>query len=168
MHDVKFGRENGFTVVEIVVVLIVMGIIAAFVVARGITWEADADVEAEVLKTRLRLTQANAMNASAFWGVQTDTNGGVYWMGSIDGAGNVTRVPFPGEQSDSVRLVDIDLKVVPAGTYSFDSRGIPHYAAHGATPPGNPLAADKPVLVQKTDASETHSFSITENTGFIQ
>ena len=114
-----------------------MGIITGFALGRGATGGPDLDIQTEVLKTHLRHAQSRAMNSNIHWGLRTDAVGGSYWLFRYDGS--VTTVRLPGEDADTVDL-SADGITMSAGTYTFDSRGIPYYAGHSDTPPGTTLA----------------------------
>ncbi|MFZ0613837.1 MAG: type II secretion system protein [Desulfobacterales bacterium] len=161
------NRNAGFTIIEIVAVLIVMSIIAAFAIGRGRVSSADLKVQTEVLKSRLRHAQSRAMNDTAPWGLQTDNSGGRYWLFRYDPAAAppLRKINLPGEQADTVYLAANKISMTP-GTYSFDERGIPYYALYSATPPGLALTANRDIVLSK--GSESHTISITRHTGFIE
>ncbi len=87
----------GFTAVEIITVMIVMGIISAFVIGRSMEDDPVLIAQKEVLKVRLRYAQSRAMNSTLDYGIRSDnTGGGTYWLFNYNGTTS-TRVPFPGE-----------------------------------------------------------------------
>lgn len=156
----------GFTIIEIVVVLIVMSIIAAFAIGRGRVTSADLKVQTEVLKSRLRHAQARAMNDNLPWGIQTDSTGGSYWLFRYDTDTNtLTTIKLPGENANTVDLAAEGMRMT-TGTYSFDDRGIPHYALYSGTPPGAPITEDRSIALSK--GSDNYTVTITKNTGFIE
>ena len=109
--------ESGFTILEILVVLIIMSIIMVFAIGRGRVTGADVKVHTEVLKSQLRHAQARAMNDNNSWGIQTDSSGGAYWLFRYDGSFNQFRLP--GEDALSVDLAAKGMSMTP-GIYSFD------------------------------------------------
>lgn len=160
-------KNAGFTIIEIVAVLIVMSVIAAFAIGRGRVSSADLKVQTEVLKSRLRHAQARAMNDTAPWGLQTDNSGGTYWLFRYDPAAAtpLRKITLPGEQADTVNIAADSITMTP-GTYSFNERGVPYYTSYSATPPGTELTANRDIVLSK--GSESHTISITRNTGFIE
>ena len=161
----KINNDAGFSLFEITVVLIVMGIITGFAIGRGAIGGPDLDIQTEVLKTHLRHAQSRAMNSNIHWGIRTDAGGGSYWLFKYDGS--ITTVRLPGEGADTVNI-STDGISMSAGTYSFDSRGVPYYAGHSDTPPGTSLAGlGGNLSISISDGSDTNTITITQNTGFI-
>ncbi len=156
----------GFTIIEIVVVLIVLSIIVAFAIGRGRVTNADLKVQTEVLKSQLRHAQARAMNDNMPWGIQTDGSGGNYWLFRYDtDSATLTTIKLPGENANTVDLAAEEMSMT-AGTYSFNDRGIPYYANYSGTPPGAPISENRSITISK--GSDTYSITITKNTGFIE
>jgi prepilin-type N-terminal cleavage/methylation domain-containing protein len=160
------NKNAGFTIIEIVVVLIVMSIIVAFAIGRGRIASADLKVQTEVLKSQLRHAQARAMNDNVPWGIQTNSTGGSYWLFRYDTAATtLTTIKLPGEKANTVDLAAEGMSMT-AGTYSFDDRGIPYYTLYSGTPPGAPITENRTVTLSK--GSDNYSITITKNTGFIE
>ncbi|MBN2568954.1 MAG: type II secretion system protein [Deltaproteobacteria bacterium] len=148
-------HDRGFTLIEIVAVLIVIGIIGTAVTISSVysTSANNLAAQVEVIKGHLRYAQARAMSSDAIWGINFSSD--TYFLFKN---GNINDTVFlPAETSDSVTL--------PAGmtitvaTVSFDSWGKP-YTDAAATAQGG---AD--ISVSLGGTSET--ISITNNTGFI-
>ena len=158
-------KNAGFTIVEIVVVLIVLGIVSAFAIGRAMFTETDLKVQTEILKAHLRHAQSRAMSSNVFWGVQTDAAGSTYSLFKIDPTSGVTLMKLPGENTDTVDLSTMGLSM-SAGKYSFDSRGIPHFAATASAPPGDAQTASD-IAITLTSGSDSAPITITKNTGFI-
>jgi prepilin-type N-terminal cleavage/methylation domain-containing protein len=161
------NKNAGFTIIEIVVVLILMSIIAAFAIGRGRVTSADLKVQTEVLKSRLRYAQARAINDNVHWGIQTDNSGGRYWLFRYDAAAAtpLAKINLPGEQANTVNLAAQSITMSP-GTYVFDDRGIPYFALYSATPPGAKITANQNVILSK--GADHYTITITKNTGFIE
>ena len=159
--------ESGFTILEILVVLIVMSIITVFAIGRGRVTGADVKVQTEVLKSQLRHAQARAMNDNSPWGIQTDNTGGTsYWLFRFDGSFNKFRLP--DEDALTVNLAAEGISMTP-GIYSFDPRGIPHYEADPtATEPSTAALPSPGQQITVSDGTDSYIILITTNTGFIQ
>ena len=159
-------KNAGFTIIEIVVVLIVLSIVVAFAIGRDRVTNADLKVQTEVLKSRLRHAQAWAMNDNVPWGIQTNSTGGSYWLFRYDtDSATLTTIRLPGENANTVDLAAEEMSMT-AGTYSFDDRGIPYYTSYSGTPPGAPITENRTVSLSK--GLDNYSITITKNTGFIE
>jgi len=162
--------KSGFTIFEILVVLIVMSIITVFAIGRGRVTSADVKVQTEVLKSQLRHAQARAINDNVPWGIQTDSTGGSYWLFRYNGGFNQIRLP--GENSLTVNLVAKGLSMTP-GIYSFDSysnnsRGSPHYEADTSAAEPSTAALPSPgQQITVSDGTDSYIILVTRNTGFI-
>ena len=149
----------GFTTIEIITVMIVMGIISAFVIGRAMENEPELIAQKEVLKVHLRYAQSRGMNSNDNYGIQTDGN--TYWLFRVSGA---NRVNFPGEQSDHIDLatLGLSLSMIDGGNIvSFDSKGIPYTDNTGTL-----QIEDRTLTLSSGSGSE--NITITKNTGFIQ
>ena len=103
-------RPAGFTIIEMIVVLLLMSIIAATVLGRAITsTDLDLNAQTDKIRNHLRYAQSMAMktayDAFPFWGIQS--NGSDYWL---------FRRASPGNTDEEVRL--------PGGDYSGTSTRI--------------------------------------------
>jgi MSHA pilin protein MshC len=166
----KLVENRGFTMMEVVAVLIVIGIITAFAVGRGSSEGVELKVRSEVLKTHLRHAQLRALNTGDYWGIATNTSSGdntkatAYWLFQYDGS-TTTVVPLPGEEENTIDLSQDGISI-SAGIYGFDERGAPYYAAASTSPPGTELAGNQSITV--SNGSETSTIQITQHTGFIE
>ena len=144
----KFINSNGFTMMEIVAVLIVLGIIAAVAISRGLSVnDVTAQSELETLKGHLRFAQSRAMNeiSPTKWGIQVD--GSSYTLvRNLSGDNTTFDSPLflPGESSATHTTT---ISGAGSGTVLFDDWGSP--SATAVTFVGR-------------------SISITPNTGFIE
>ena len=161
-------RESGFTILEIVVVLIVMSIITAFSISRGLSPRTELSIQTEVLKTHLRHAHSRALNSTNPWGIRTNAGGDTYWLFEYQNP-TVTVFKLPGESSSTVSLTSKGITIT-AGTYSFDARGIPYYTSETGEPAAagtslSNLGADQVITLLKSGVTET--VTITKSTGFI-
>ena len=155
-HSTNFS--SGFTMIEVVTVLIVLAIISAVVVSRIFstsTYELAAQVE--VVKVHLQYAQTRAMGSNEIWGINFNTTT-TYSLFRDGDTGNT--VNLPGEDNP-VSLPDgITVSVSGAGIVSFDEWGKPYTDAAG----GTAQAGERTITV--SSGSDT-SITITPNTGFI-
>lgn len=147
----KVRNEKGFTLFEIIAVLIILAIISALVISRGFsTKEVNLQVEVDTLKGHLRYAQNLAMNEVApfKWGIQIGETSYTLVQEGPDAAGQlVTSSPLslPNESSATHSFAPFAARPI---TVLFDSWGSP----------GN-----NPVTVTLGGMT----INITPNTGFI-
>lgn len=111
--------SKGFTLLEVVVVLILLGILTAVAIARVVDHGADERAATDTLITHLRFAQILAMNSDTTWGI--NINGATYTL-YADGNVNNNPANLPGEDSHTITMP------VSAGvsTVSFDQWGRPY------------------------------------------
>ncbi len=151
-------NNSGFTIIEVVAVLIVMGIITAFAVGRVADNKPELIAQKEVLKVHLRYAQSRAMNSNDNYGIESDATGDTYWLFRNVGTNIVN---FPGEQLGPINLSALGLSMNANIIVSFDSRGIPYTDNSGTI-----QAGDRTLTL--SSGSDNESITITQNTGFIQ
>ncbi|MBN1663710.1 MAG: type II secretion system protein [Deltaproteobacteria bacterium] len=143
-------RKNGFTMIEIIAVLLIIGILAVVVAVRMMdTGQADLSSQRDVIKNHLRYAQSRAMSTDSSWGVSFPTSK-TYFLFRADAPS--TPVLFPGEDSTTVNLTtkksSLTITSAPQ-TVTFDDRGSP-----GTT--------------SITVATNGGNIVVTKNTGFIE
>jgi MSHA pilin protein MshC len=153
--------QRGFSIVEVLVVLIIIGIVSVIIIGRGNIGRTDLLAQTEVIKSHIRYAQSRAMNSDRIWGIRCDDSGQAYWL-FVDGASDVdNRRKLPGEESDTVDLGTYNLTLTPT-TFSFDERGRPCSGDNGATPLTDDLS-----LTLSAGGTETTTIAVTRNTGFV-
>jgi len=157
-------RQSGFTMIEMVVVLLLMGIIAATVLGRAITTsDLDLNSETDKIRNHLRYAQAEAMKRSnTVWGIKSAGN--EYWLfrdTNPDNAANEVRLPGVAYSGASNRINEADIKVTVSDfTIFFDRIGKP-YSPNAASALINQLSIE-------VKAGESRYITITPETGFIR
>ncbi len=148
MNDMEIQKDEGFTLIEIITVLIIIGVISAVVVNRLMDTSVELKTQTDLVKTHLRYAQARAMSSNIIWGIDFKTNSYSFFKN-----GDTTdMVLLPGEENLTLSL--------PSGRsateiVSFDSWGRPYNnAAATSGHPGGQIG--------------NLAISITKNTGFIQ
>lgn len=146
----SIAGTKGFTLIEILAVLLILAILAAVVAVRVTdTGLADRISQAETLKAHLRYAQLRALNTDTAWGIHF-ASATTYYL--FQGAGSTAPVLIPGEENATVSLTAKNSKLTitpPAGgRISFDTFGSPGPA-------------------DITLATSGGSIVITGNTGFI-
>jgi MSHA pilin protein MshC len=159
--------NRGFTAIEVIAVLVILGVIAAVVVAR-LTSTSTYSVQsvAEELKNHLRFAQTRSMNSNVIWGVYFISNSQytIFKNGSTSSSNLVTP---PGADSSTVNLSarGISLGGIAAGdVVSFDDWGKP-YTIAAVTDTTTPQSGTRSITV--TGGGQTATIQITQNTGYI-
>ena len=114
--------EGGFTMIEIIAVLVILGILTAVAVSRVMnTGEMEQRARLDAVKAHLRLAQARAMGEGSPWGVHFTANAYYLFRGTDPTQNKVT---FPGESSDTVQAGSGFFSGTPL-TVVFDAYGNP-------------------------------------------
>ncbi len=157
---------GGFTLIEVIAILFIIGILAAVAVSRFADMQSIRSVAAaDTLKNRIRFVQSQAMKNSSCgdgddvkgekcWGITCDQNSTYWFFAESDPEDADNQFTFPGEKD--VKIAVSDVTITPFKIL-FDVYGIP-YSAFPDTPLVSPL--------QITVGSET--MTMTPETGFIQ
>ena len=153
--------DSGFTMIEVVVVLIILGILGTVIAARIFSTSThELAAQVEVIKAHLRYAQTRAMGFDeVWWGINLNT-AATY---SLFRNGDTTdTVNLPGED-DPVSLPDGITVSVPVAPFvvSFNNWGKPYTDQDGQTAQGD----DRTITISLGGDSE--SITITANTGFI-
>lgn len=146
---IRPSRQAGFTMIEIIAVLLIIGVVTAFVVSRiGYTTAYDLNSQMEVIKAHLRLAQSRAMSSSNPWGINFATSTTYYLF---QGAGSTAPLLILGEDSATVNLITkkSGLTITSAPQrITFDAYGSPGTAT-------------------VTVITNGGNITVTKNTGFI-
>ena len=161
----KTSDNKGFTLIEIIAVLIILGIISAVVISRSTDMDASLYSETEAIKTHLRYAQTQAMNKTTLstvlvWGINCD--GSSYWLFEGTATTNIRVLPDIADGSDNKVVLATKKVSMPSFTVFFDGRGVP-YSAY----PGTPLTAAQTITVTSPGSGATQTITITPLTGFI-
>ncbi len=135
-------RDQGFTIIEIIAALTMVGIISALIVSRGSFNSADLIGATETLKGHLRYAQSRAMSVDADRSIVFTVSSYTLSSGS-----------FPGESSGTVTLSGITIDV-PFGTLPVTFTGNWGIPTTGYT-------------ITLNDESRTETITVTAETGFI-
>jgi prepilin-type N-terminal cleavage/methylation domain-containing protein len=152
--------NSGFTMIEMISVLVVIGIIGVTVVGHQISLGTEARTQANIIKNHLRYAQSLCMNSNMVWGICCDGND--YWL--FQNGDTSQEVMLPTEETEKVSLSDRGISMA-AFTVSFTTAdvmgGIP------CTDAGASMVqiGDRNITVSSGGDSET--ITITQNTGYI-
>jgi prepilin-type N-terminal cleavage/methylation domain-containing protein len=154
-------KDLGFTLMEIVVVLLLVSIIAATIFGRTTnTDRLNFVAQVDKIRNHIRYPQSMAMKLSEFWGFCCDASD--YWIFSGTNVNNVaTQKRLPGERTVRVALNDLGVTMEPFTVY-FDKYGRPLW-----NDPTVPIGVEEEVDV--TDSgSFTQSIKIIGETGLVE
>lgn len=152
MNNDKCRNSHGFTLIEAIAVLIILGIVSAVVVSRMMSIdEHELSSQGEVVKSHLRYAQSRAMASNVVWGI--DFNQTPYQLFRQEGNA-VVNVSFPADGSEVVGLITTD-----PGVIRFDGYGIPVDA--------NGEMIDNALEIILSKGGKTESVEVTPFTGFV-
>jgi prepilin-type N-terminal cleavage/methylation domain-containing protein len=160
-------NQQGFTLIEITIVLVLMAIIAAYVIGRSVgPGQIDLAAQTDKIRNQIRYVQAMAMKQSdAIWGITSNTN--QYWMFRRVTGVPVTDTPviLPGEQNAQITLADLGIDSLTAFTLFFDRLGKP-YTAYNAENNNSPL--NNPLTIIVSAGTQSRSLRLMPETGLIR
>lgn len=139
---------KGFTVIEVVAVLVMIGILSAVVIARSREDSAGRVAARDTIVSHIRYAQILAMKSDTGCGIRFNTD--QYWVFKNNSSGD--QVTFPG--GDALFAIHPDLGTANEVIY-FDSWGSPHTSSS--------LAAARP-----TGIIGSLGLTLNEDTGFVQ
>jgi type II secretory pathway pseudopilin PulG len=165
------ATQRGFTLIQLVLVLVLLGFLAAKTVERMGLKDSAVHAQAAAVRTNLRYAQLAAMKRNKIVGVKCDaaSNGGgwSYWM--FEGTNPATAAnyrPFPGESRNYVALAGKAI-TLSAFTIFYDAYGRP-YSAYTDAATNTPLAANLSLTINSSPASTAQTIVVTRETGFVQ
>jgi prepilin-type N-terminal cleavage/methylation domain-containing protein len=169
-----YSNRKGFTLLEVVAVLVIMVIITAVALTRLVSNQNNLIAATDTLTSHLRLAQARAMNTDApnvtifsSWGVNFSSSTQYYLFNCANAIGctpATNQKSFPGGGNIIMDLTKQGVQVTNGALIlAFDRFGTPYNDAALATP----LAAQL-TLTLKDNNGNTRTISITPQTGMIK
>jgi prepilin-type N-terminal cleavage/methylation domain-containing protein len=142
-------NEHGFTMIEMVMVLVIMAIVGTFIAYRPATDNNELLAQAEILKSHLRYAQIKAMNDEVPWGIRIpDTSSYVLYRNNVQATAQL-----PGENAQTHTLpTTVTITGGVGTTYNFNDWGSP-----GTTT----------LTITLSQGTATSTITITRNTGYI-
>lgn len=155
MDDIIPPKNAGFTLIELVAVLLLIGVVIAVVVNRWTVSDTEQTGQIEVIKSHLRYAQSRAMSSSSNWYIHFEKIPAQY---TLYKEGDGTKY-FPGMTDYNMALAS-GISPEAAPFIIFDSLGRPYLS--NTNTPGTQLAAITTVV-----SSSAGNITITPETGFI-
>lgn len=147
------SRSGGFTLIETITVLLIVGILASVVLSRGASLNSDLPARVGEVRSQLRYLQLMTMKKGINLALTCD--GTSYWAHNSTNAS----LPLPGESSATISLADKKMQM-SAFTISYDAFGIPYS--------GSPLTKlTNNATISITAGGKTGTLTVTPETGFV-
>lgn len=142
-------NQQGFTMIEVVMVLIVLAIVTTVIAYRPTTFSNEIIAQAEIMKSHLRYAQIKAMNDTVPWGIHIpDANSYILYEENNATASDI----LPGETAQTHTLPAVVTITSGVATYNFDNLGSPGTST---------------LTITLSQGTEVSSITITKNTGYI-
>lgn len=158
MNIIASKKNRGFTMLEVISVLIILGIITAFVVSRGTNNRAELSSENEIIKAHLRYAQCMALANDIYsWRITFSSGSPDYHtlskINKSDGT-ETNPINLPNEDSPTHNLLSGISITSGLGTVTFDEWGSPGTITQST--------------ILSDGAGNSETITITKNTGFIE
>jgi prepilin-type N-terminal cleavage/methylation domain-containing protein len=164
-------NQQGFTLIEITAVLVLMAIISAYVIGRSVnTEQIDLVAQTDRIRNQIRYTQAAAMKqydqTLMVWGLKCNAGPNQYWLFEGQNPDDVSKQKkFPGEQNLKISLADLGVDSMTAFTLLFDRFGRP-FTAYTDETTNVPLA--NPLTITISADGLTRNIQVRPETGLAQ
>jgi MSHA pilin protein MshC len=158
MASLTHRNQAGFTLIEIVMVIVLIAILAAVAIVRHKYVDPTLISQTQVLKAHIRYAQMRSLSTDSQWGIKYEVIGDqrAYWLFKRPQTNN--RIVLPGESDDRVHLDRMDI-VVSQGSFEveFDGWGRP----------SSTLSGTGTLNLELTKSGVSEQIIVTQNTGFI-
>lgn len=190
-------NNHGFTLVEIISVLIIIAIVSSFMVSRFNTDTSDIYSIESLFRSHIRYAQSKSMQSDAsVWGIRINKGLDEYWLFNSDTGQSSKwdtnrRLPPGGTASpanlnqDRIKtsLMKVDIKALKVGssqksllTIVYDESGVPFWTEAGTMVFLNPLSdtsglnrLTSNIVIRLKDKSGNNRYiRINQETGFLQ
>lgn len=157
LHHAKM-HNHGFTMIELVMVLILMAIMAAVIMYKYTSVNADVASETEILNSSLRFAQIKALENAIdddTWGISFTSGGSSYSLVNIKNGVQTSPINLPGEYKLLPTHTLPSGMTITGSTVNFDK--------WGKNPDGNDVS-----IILNQGGSAAATIIVTKYTGHIQ
>lgn len=157
-------RQGGFTLIEMISVIIILAILSAYLFTRGGGVGGEHLGRMAEVRSQFRYVQLRAMKSGTVLGLTCD--GANYWAfthNSTNPTSTNATLALPGESTDRISLTGKSMTMT-AFTYFFDGFGIP-YTAYTSASVNTKLAA--PASITIGAGSSNGALTLTPETGYV-
>ena len=154
-------NDHGFTLIEIVVVMVLISIIAATVFSRSISTDRVNFVgQVDKICGQIRYAQSLAMKRNEVWGIRSDALSHQYWLFK-----NITTnvVRLPGEKTDKISVSDLGITMNNFTVYFKKKFGVPYTSISF----NQQVDSLHPVFITMGAGTESETYSVTPETGLL-
>lgn len=124
MNPRTIKNQNGFTLIEVTTVLILVAFLSIAFLTYYKHIDTDLMAQTQILKANLRYAQARAMNTNTRWGIRLDAVQRAYWL--FKDPDTEDPIALPGQTQISVDLVEMGLHITGTNfNVTFDEWGQP-------------------------------------------
>ena len=164
-------NQQGFTLVEITAVLVLMAIISAYVIGRSVTTgQFDLAAQTDRIRNQIRFTQSAAMkqydDILKVWGFKCNASPNQYWLFEGNNPDDVSKQKhIPGEQDLKIDLAGRGVDSMTPFTLFFDRFGRPYSSYNSET--DNELLTN-PLTITVSADGQSRTIIVTPETGLVQ
>jgi prepilin-type N-terminal cleavage/methylation domain-containing protein len=155
-------NKRGFTLVEVTVVVVLIGIIAAVLFTRSIsTDQINLVGQVDKIRNHIRYAQSMAMKRNEVWVITC--NATQYWLSDI----TLNPVILPGATTDRISLADLGVSINDDDfVVYFDRLGIP-YHSYVDEDNNDPVTRERQRTITISAGSGSRTLTVTPETGLI-
>ncbi|OIO00100.1 MAG: hypothetical protein AUJ49_10170 [Desulfovibrionaceae bacterium CG1_02_65_16] len=148
-------RRGGFTLIEVISVVVILGILSLLVLAHNTSLSGELGGRLSEVRSQLRYVQLSAMKSGVPY-LTMRCDGASYWAQYDNG----TSLSLPSENATTVSLAGKSL-AMSSFNLRYDSLGIPYDGATGAK-------LTSALTISLTAAGANGTISVSPETGFVQ